>query len=213
MNEEYAHVLKTTHSPSQGFNRTDITVPYFQITDDFIGWGPHEGMGFPISRFIPTGLPHQYVIMSDHDIPYQHWFTFELSDSVTEISWLGNFYADSALKVQRFIRLQDSVEHIINQMIIAGTFEDSTHKVYKFTTDGRAVWPNKQFRYEVALDYTFGDPDYLINWSAKDSTGQVSYGFQFSGDDLFLYQQHGTEGTAMANNPTPFVRLKRVRTK
>jgi len=212
INERCDSILRFSRSPKDAFDRDDINIKFFWVTSDEIQWGIHEMNGFLVGTLTPTYVPNEFLLLDKDGNPSDHRFLFHPSDSLKRLIWIGRFQPRTSTITQSFSRLTDSIQHYCNKVIIAGQYLDSLNRPYTFTADGQAIWPNKRFRYEFGLDFIFGDPDYLINFSEFDSTQRrwVSYGFEWRRDTLLLFHQsEEADPPTLHNSREPFLILRR----
>lgn len=200
--------LKLTKSPKDAVHE----MCYLEIDSVGIHWGIHEAGGFSVSRLQPTQIVNQYEVYdTNNEHPY-HLLSINSANfpSILRLSYKSP-YTDSTTIIT-FVRTHDSLQRLCNKFSVAGTYFDSTGKQYVFNDNGLAIWPAKQFRYDVNLDFTFDDPNTIINWNEFDSTDMkwVGYGFDHRHDRLLLYNQHSSENSAKAvNEDNPFLVLLR----
>ncbi len=213
VNREYSEILKTRRSPREAFNARDGLICFCEIDSNGIQWGIHDGNGFGVRRLEPTQTSDEFRLVGRDNSPMDHRFLIDRQGSTGTLTWIWGGNGDSAT-VQVFDRIHVSIEQYCNALLLAGKYHDSSGRQYTFSVDGRAVWPDRKFKYEVGLDYAFQEPDYLINLSEFDSAkmGWVAYAFRWQGDTLLLYHempQNPDDPEGMSAENTPFAVLRR----
>lgn len=99
-------------------------------------------------------------------------------------------FADEVLVAaprQPWTRIEEPVAVYLNKKILAGTYHDATGNTWTFTPEGKAVWPDRTFAYEVSVDESEADCDYIFH-PQKGEVGETKrYGFRWKDGRLSIY--------------------------
>ncbi len=213
VNRDYAEILRTRRSPREAFNAKDGIICFCEIDSNGIQWGIHDGNGFGVRRLEPTQIRNEYRLVGLDNKPMGHRFIIDQRGLGGTLTWIWGFNGDSTA-IQVFDQVNGPIERYCNELVLVGVYYDSSGREYTFSADGRAVWPDRIFKYEVGLDYFFQAPDYLVNRSEFDSTkmGWVAYAFRWQGETLLLYREkprNPDDPESMIAEDTPFAVLHR----
>ncbi len=211
VNETFAEVLSATRSPKIALKQSGI--PFCYVGERTLWYGIHEATLDTVLSIQQVTDTNKVCVLMRRDIDTTGW-----GFPATDLQWdstecvFSSFPSDSGRLMMwqgdRLFHVQDdSIEHFVNAVTIAGNYTDSLGRSYKFTSTGEAFWPAKRFRYEVLLDFTFGDPNTIFNPNQLDTTSAFGYGFDFKGDKLLLY--HVTSDLPVEEDSIPFLMLHR----
>jgi len=89
---------------------------------------------------------------------------------------------------QPWVRLDEPVPAYLNRRLLAGTYKDAKGKTWKFSPDSQATWPGQSFRYEISIDDSEADCDYLFYEKKGEVGGYKRYGFRWQKETLRLYE-------------------------
>jgi len=107
-----------------------------------------------------------------------------------------------------YLRLDEPLEVFINRAVIAGTYVDEAGARYEFTDDGKAIFPDREFAYEVSLDPSFAKCELIRSHREQDPQGKERIGFAWKGAQLELFGVKGRKAPYRCDSK-PFVVLKR----
>lgn len=217
VSKPYYETLKSTKSPLAAFNSNTWGIPVMQIVPYhgqlLIQWSNNfsDGEGFELEDFHKTSDSSTYEFLGEeyHGRELQNEF---ILDSDTALQWDARLvFGDSVYHVSlTFLKMEEPIDSLVNQLAISGRYVDAAGNVYKFEDSGLATWPNSSFRYAVQYDYNLFDGcDYLMNLS--DSS--TSYKFKWLGSKLALFKglppnEHQPE--ILRFESVPFVILRRA---
>ncbi len=89
---------------------------------------------------------------------------------------------------ERFIRIPTNLPTFVNKQILSGKYIDSEGNHYEFTDNGKAIWPNSSFDYEIILDSTEASCPYISS-SMEDSDGSPkSFGYKWESEYLYIFE-------------------------
>lgn len=88
---------------------------------------------------------------------------------------------------QPWTRVDEPVSVWLNRRLLAGTYRDAQGRTWKFTPEGKAVWPGQSFSYEVSIDESEADCDYIFFSKPGEVGGTKRYGFRWQKGTLRLY--------------------------
>ena len=89
---------------------------------------------------------------------------------------------------ERFIKIPSELPEYANKQILAGKYRDAEGKLYEFTENGNAIWPELAFDYELILDSTEASCPY-INSSIKESDGYPKrFGYEWQSENLYIFE-------------------------
>jgi hypothetical protein len=99
-------------------------------------------------------------------------------------------FADKVLVAaygQPWTPIEEPVAVYLNRKILAGTYRDGQGRTWTFTPEGRAVWPDRTFTYEISIDASETDCDYIFH-PQKGEVGETKrYGFHWQDGRLRIY--------------------------
>jgi hypothetical protein len=88
---------------------------------------------------------------------------------------------------QPWTRIEEPVAVHLNKKILVGTYRDGQGRTWTFTPEGKAVWPDRTFNYEVSIDASEADCDYIFH-PQKGEVGETKrYGFRWQDGRLRIY--------------------------
>ena len=139
-------------------------------------------------------------------------FTFIKKDSSDEIQW--TYESGHQKIINSFIRVEPSVSVFVNRLLLAGEYIDGKGRKFLFTESGKAMWPGKNFGYEIILDYV-GSPascDFLmeVDERGRYSNPAVLYRFLWEGNKLLIYQVDNS-GHSTICKQKPDYTLRRIK--
>jgi hypothetical protein len=85
-------------------------------------------------------------------------------------------------------RIDEPVPAYLNRRLLAGSYRDAQGKAWSFSTGEKAVWPGQSFAYEVSIDESEADCDYIFFSKAGEVGGYKRYGFRWDQRTLRLYE-------------------------
>lgn len=211
VNEEYKNNLNSTKSPY----RSICELPWIDIRaenneifyDEYLNF--HEGgTGGTITDIIFVSDENRY------DIELKAYFEnslVELNPSIliSENQGEGDriIYRDQEGEiVHQFFKIGKSPQLYANEVILAGSYQDSDGNQYTFIKDGKALWPKESFDYQIQLDFmgppTFADEngdvyeaDYFMRVSEDGFSIEDSiYAYEIKGEELLIFKGYGEEG-------------------
>lgn len=99
------------------------------------------------------------------------------------------FLSDVLVQAQNepWTRLEEPVATYLNKKVLAGAYRDDRGRAWTFTPDGKAVWPNASFGYEVSIDDSEADCDYIAHPQKDEVGGYKRYGFLWRKGHLRLF--------------------------
>jgi hypothetical protein len=105
-------------------------------------------------------------------------------------------------------RYVGDLDQFVARNTITGKYTDSQGRVYSFTEDGVATFPERSFRFNIVEDFPRVDIDDLAEIPPGEHESIQDYSFRFVGDELQLFEMGGPIGTIRESNP--FVMLTRI---
>lgn len=92
----------------------------------------------------------------------------------------------------KYIRIKD-FKQFINGILLNGLYKNKNDELYLFY-NGKGKWNDKIVKYEIGLNYTFIDCDYITIENEKDEYGYpLRYGFEIKSNVLKLYKIKSNE--------------------
>ncbi|MDX9889037.1 MAG: hypothetical protein RBS51_07260 [Anaerovoracaceae bacterium] len=211
VNEEYKNNLTSTKSPY----RSICELPWLEILADnneifyneYLNF--HEGgTGGTITDIVFDADNNRY------DIELKSYFENSLIELQPSIIISENPGEGSSIIytnqegeiVHQFFQIDKSPALYANEVILAGSYKDSEGNQYTFTNDGKAIWPQESFDYQIQLDFigqpTFADEngdfyeaDYFMRVSKDGLAFEDSiYSYEIKGEQLLIFKGHGQEG-------------------
>ena len=85
------------------------------------------------------------------------------------------------------MRLDEPAAAYLNWQLLAGTYPDAKVRPWTFTADGHTTWPDRSFAYEVSIDESKADCDYVFFAQPGEVGGYRRYGFRRAKGTLRLY--------------------------
>jgi len=195
LNNEYSDILRQTHSPAMAGNNSDyrqyIRVGFNSKRNEFyirpMG-NFHEGLeGLVIDKSLNIlkddfgSAPSKLTLIS------KVAFSIKVDGKELKYSYIEN------------------LKKYIARNTIAGKYVGKNEDKYLFTEDGEAIFPDRDFRYEVATDVISG-VDYLLE-VLPHGVGNL-YGFKLNKNELELYKMGGPMGDVPEEKP--FITLLRI---
>lgn len=86
-----------------------------------------------------------------------------------------------------WMRLDEPAAAYLNWQLLAGTYPDAKVRPWTFTADGHTTWPDRSFAYEVSIDESKADCDYVFFAQPGEVGGYRRYGFRRAKGTLRLY--------------------------
>lgn len=216
LNERYINNLKLTKSPIKSLS--GVSEVHFEIKKKpqgyewFTVYNFHEGSPFKLItalQELPEKSSYQLVLKKDDPGNYyinDDTFYKFTTDPKTKLSKIT--YANEGKQVV-FVKLDKTVNHFVNNLVLAGKYQDSKGFIYQFNADGTAKWPGKQFKYEINLDPFFNKYDYFRLVDDKEQGKHKLYCFEQKGKQLYLYRAKENDGEPfLKREAKPFLILK-----
>jgi hypothetical protein len=108
-------------------------------------------------------------------------------------------------------RLPGTLKGFVNHGLLAGKYRDQRGRVYSFSEDGEATWPERSFPYQVSLDVSEAACDYLQTPDPTQPGGQRRYGFAWVDGKLQLHHVVYDLPVPISCQAAPFAVLEPVR--
>ena len=83
-----------------------------------------------------------------------------------------------------FSRIHSDAFEYANTLMLAGEYKDKNGKPYLFTTNQKAILPDREFQYGIGLDFVFADADF-IDYVEGDTYVRLCY--KITNDQLIFY--------------------------
>jgi hypothetical protein len=99
-----------------------------------------------------------------------------------------------------------SASDYVSRVVLAGKYHDSRRRSYEFGEDGRAVFPDRKFRFEIGLDHVLNDFDYFM-----DMDGHKMWAFKRKGAELQIFPTSDADGPEEISSDRPYLTLRVVR--
>lgn len=106
-----------------------------------------------------------------------------------------------------FVRLADSLDAVVNRLVIAGSYKDEQDAHYAFTDSGEASLPDRKFVYEVSLDPRISGCELLLSHREREPQGEVRLGFGWKGNHLQLFRVKSVSKDRYTCDAKPFAVL------
>jgi hypothetical protein len=111
--------------------------------------------------------------------------TMDHAGKIVSIEFLDDSLVER--KKEPFIRLPLPLKEYANELLLVGQYVDQKGKLYAFSKEGIASWPNRSFSYELPLDFSEAGCDYFETYDPKEPGHYKRYGFKWQGDRLDLF--------------------------
>lgn len=108
-------------------------------------------------------------------------------------------------------RLPSPVATWVNARLLAGEYRDQKARPWRFTTEGWASTPDESFPFEISLDISETDCDYLRTPDPNEPGGQRRIGFDWEGETLHLYRITYDRPAPISCEKVPWVVLRVVK--
>jgi len=223
LNKQYYEALLATRSPKRSIMGICYTSMTFTkaLSGNTYRWlrtlNFHEGLWFFISALESTGESGEYRPLF---AGYQESGTNTENDQLImgesvpsdEIEWrFTELYGDKNHLSIPFVRIPGGLDNFANRTVIAGRYTDEKNRVYEFTEDGTAVWPDTTFSYKIQIDTMFSQCDNFFvgkTFTEQKGTGFFRYGFSWGKNRLYLFRIHNeVNGPNMLCSSEPFAIL------
>ncbi len=103
-----------------------------------------------------------------------------------------------------FVLVKDEYAYVARIMIV-GKYHDARGRIYEFTEDGRAIFPERTFKYDVGLDHVLNPYDYY-------SENGKTWAFLRKGGELQIFATADTEdGFEQITSTKPTLVLQELR--
>jgi hypothetical protein len=173
LSQDYVNVLKMSKSPYRADTEAKytyklVTVRYDQgkcyVTPETF----HEG---GLDYFL---APDNSLRPSDPSYPRPAHFKINSAKSFE----LG-FGSEQSVRYESV----GNVASYVAALALVGRYTDSAGRVYQFHSDGRAIFPDREFKYEIGLDHVLTPFDYFYEAGKINAVTP----FQRDGDTIRLY--------------------------
>jgi len=159
LNKKFVTTLKKTRSPRlAGLNIRQSGFSVMKEGNQYpvqVIWNFHEagiGLTFVDAKYVNknnsyellTTSPGNHLNKTERDVVYY--------PATDEISWKFTD-RDGKQYDLSFVRVQPDIDRYINKKLLAGEYVDSNGRIFKFSEDGLATWPDKTFEYKICVDY------------------------------------------------------------
>jgi hypothetical protein len=96
-----------------------------------------------------------------------------------------------------------SATDYVSRVVLAGKYRDRQGRVYEFTQDGWAIFPDRKFRFEIGLDHVLDDFDYFLD-------GTKMWAFKRKGAELQIFPTSNADGPEEISSDRPQLTLREV---
>ena len=105
-----------------------------------------------------------------------------------------------------FVRKNEKIEDFANQVILVGRYKDRKGRIFEFTKNSVAKWPDKYFSYKISVDGVRSpgneSDNFMMLENSDDSAyliGSAIYGYSWSKNTLQIYNGcvSGQEGKGL----------------
>lgn len=173
LSQDYVNVLKTSKSPYRADTEAKqtyklVTVRYDQGKCYVTPESFHEG---GLDYFL---APDNSLRPSDPSYPRPAHFKINSAKSFE----LG-FGSEQSVRYESV----GNVASYVAALALVGRYTDSAGRVYQFYPDGRAIFPDREFKYEIGLDHVLTRFDYFYEPGKVNAVTP----FQRDGDTIRLY--------------------------
>lgn len=214
VNKIYLDTLESTKSPCRAVKSRGGHISAFWIAIDSSGItrtlisGMHDSANDHIQKFEEMEQKGNYrFVVSDRPSVLD---VVEILSPDT-VRWRYGSEEDGIDDI--FIRITsdqnepaDKLERYINKRILAGTYRDQQGKIYTFTEEGQAQWPDTSFQYTIGIDCTFTDLDYIRITMEKRKL--LFYSFTFEQGQLKIFRSHVNEDDWLEKDKQPLYVLR-----
>jgi len=97
-----------------------------------------------------------------------------------------------------------SASDYVSRVVLAGKYRDSRGRVYEFTEDGRAIFPDRKFKFEIGLDHVMDAFDYFMD-------GAKMWAFKRKGAELQIFPTSNANGLDEISSDRPQLTLREAR--
>lgn len=88
-----------------------------------------------------------------------------------------------------YVSIPKPLETYAIQRLLTGKYRDKKNGEYSFRDDGKAEWPDRNFKFNISLDSSETDCDnYFYMTEAKTRLSPNAYGFRWNGLELQLFE-------------------------
>lgn len=135
--------------------------------------------------------------------PKDTWseYTRNLSASVLDDRTLRFGLGDDKPATYIFVK---SATDYVSRIVLAGKYRDGRGRIYEFTEDGWAVFPDRKFRFEIGLDHVLDPFDYFMD-------GSKMWAFKRKGAELQIFPTSDANGPEEISSDRPYWTLREVR--
>ena len=219
MTATFIEALKKTRSPFYAVKHSDyppnITITYDEKLSNYIYF-----TGFDFRSGLDTFKADKALKNITSTSPYARRAAKVPNWSHTTFSFLSNWQTlegvASTKKLNPKVSLKKvdyvyvgNLNRFINRNTIAGKYKDSEGRLYIFTEEGKATFPERSFSYEVVLDPAVGDFDSFITDVRKAYGFWEHFAFKVDKDTLQLFNIISEDANDEPES-SPFVTLMRV---
>jgi len=217
--EPYLKSLETTHSAISAVAE-ELTISTTSQGQWKLRWHHyHEGSERPILSLSKDQGGASYVLTlgdppsapTSNHIHTTTWHVHVITEAgkVKSIEFIdGDVVINKKVSFKRIT--QPLARHVARKLVV-GRFIDGGGHAYIFTPDGKAVWPDSTFPYEVSVDPSQTDCDYFYQPQVGKIESPSAYGFRWKGRTLNLYRLGRTDTMPIHCEEKPFLTLKRSR--
>ena len=195
--EEYIkklHESKSATNASQKFDYIGIT--FLKYTDSWESakyqnshevaiWGPFEGDG---------GIIKEAALLSKNKIELIFFDTTIMRLDGQKIIFItDNLENPQKITLEykgkkiNFVKLKGTLEDYINLITLVGKYKDHNGNIYVFNENKTAVWPNKNFKYEIGFDPIWSSDDFIYVIGENNKSTNIIYCYEWKDDRLYIY--------------------------
>jgi hypothetical protein len=220
LNADYLKTLKETKSTFKASKDIYYSAMIFKLNQKTVEWMQcynfHEGLGYIIEYFGKNGEVYYPVFSPEQWSAYvtkENTFVFS-GNPVDKIEWsfVEIYNNPGEQKHLTFVRAEPDIKTIINSLTIAGNYKDNKGLRYSFSEDGKAVWPDRSFDYEVIPDNVLTNYDYFMTSAMIEKNRHETKGFEWKDGNLFIFNITDTgETDTPEKDNKPFLVLTPVK--
>lgn len=208
MNAEYLDRVVKTKSVNFSLSSFDMLMMFYKENKSyqFTVGSFHEGSPFNGIVGIKEEKPGTYIIK----VKEANYILEIIPDKnkPDELIFRNNMGNSKTFTEERFRKVSNTYcghSKYINKLLLAGTYTDAYGKIYKFSENETAIWPDRKFQYIVNLDYTFASDNYIMTYDYKSF-----YCFEIKGQTLSIYKGiEDKEGLGVHKDSKPLAVLKK----
>lgn len=112
---------------------------------------------------------------------------------------------------ESFVRIPDELHRYSSKLLLVGVWQDKDNRLFNFSMDGIAKWPDETFNYTISMDGSEADCDYITTPASKEPGGSRRIGFSRKGNSLMIYRIRYDKDTPISCDTQPLYILNKAK--